>query len=151
MDRAAPTVSIAGNRTRVCVPDFAFCFGADLPPRAESYFAGGVMTAVTGLHLGLEPPDFRFADLAAAGGPALIADNACARDLVVGPAVAADCPAMDLAMDLAAYRARGRVAGRFEHKGGGVNVPPLENVPGDRVQANSGRLGRIGVTIAGAS
>jgi 2-keto-4-pentenoate hydratase len=175
------TVSIAGNRMRVCEPEFAFRFGTDLPARPEPYGVDEVMAAVADLHLTLELPDSRFADFAAVGGPALIADNACTRNLVVGPAVAADWRALDLS----AHPVRGRVAGRFDRDGGGANVlgdprkalawlvnelsaldigarrgelvttgtsvPPLEIVEGDRVDADFGVLGRIGVTIAGAA
>ncbi len=178
--RDGATVSIAGNRMRVAEPEFAFRFGRDLPPRAEPYAAGEVMGAVSSLHLTLELPDSRFADFASAGGPALIADNACAHDLVVGPAVATDWRTLTLA----AHRVSANVAGRYRREGGGANVlgdpcaalawlvnelsglgigvrrgelvttgacvKPMEIVEGDRVMADFGALGSVRVTIAGA-
>ncbi len=177
--RDGAVVSIAGNRMRVAEPEFAFRFGQDLPPRDEPYTVDEVMNAVANLHLTLELPDSRFADFASVGGPALIADNACAHDLVVGPPVPADWRAMTLA----AHRVTASVAGKFDREGGGGNVlgdpceallwlanelsalgiglrrdelvttgacvQPLEIVEGDRIAADFGVLGQIGVTIAG--
>lgn len=171
-------VSIATNRMRVAEPEFAFRFGQDLTPRAAPYSLEEVMAAVSDLHLAIELPDSRYADFAKEGGPSLIAEAACARDLVVGPAVQADWRGIDLSQ----HPVKGRVEGRYARDGSGGNVlgdprlalawlvnelsalgigvqqgqlvttgasvPPLEIEPGDRVEADFGVLGRVRVTIA---
>ena len=171
-------ISIASNRMRMAEPEFAFRFGEGLPPRAEPYTVVEVMAAVSDLHLAIELPDSRFADFAKAGGPSLIAEAACARELVVGAAVTADWRALDLSK----HPVLGRVEGRYERQGSGGNVlgdprialawlvnelsalgigvkagelvttgasvPPLEIEPGDRVLADFGVLGTVRATIA---
>lgn len=171
-------LSIETNRMRVAEPEFCFRFAAAVPARAEPYTEDEVMALVGGLHLALELPDSRFADFVTAGGPCLIADNACARDLVVGPAVTADWRALDLS----AHAVHATVAGRYDRDGIGSNVlgdprraltwcvnevsglgidiaageivttgtcvVPLELEPGDAVSADFGILGRISVGIA---
>ena len=171
-------VSIATNRMRVAEPEFAFRFAHDLPARPEAYSVDEVMAAVADLHLAMELPDSRFADFAKAGGPSLIAEAACARDLVVSEAVQADWRALDLSVHPAACRVKGRSEG--EGSGGnvlgdprialtwlvnelsgqgigaksgelvstGASVPPLEIEPGDHVEADFGVLGRLSVTIS---
>lgn len=167
------TVSIATNRMRVAEPEFAFRFGQDLPPRAAPYAVEEIMAAVTNLHLAIELPDSRFAVFAKAGGPSLIAEAACARDLVVGSVVTADWRALDLSQ----HPVTGHVQGRYDRKGSGGNVlgdprialawlvnelsglgitakagelvttgtsvPPLEIEPGDRIEADFGVLGTV--------
>lgn len=116
-------LSLEGNRMRVAEPEFAFRFGRELPPRGAPYTVAEVMAAVADLHLAIELPDSRFADFARAGGPALIADNACARDLVVGPPVAAPWAGTDLAAHpvraLVVHAEPGR---RYAREGSGANV-----------------------------
>lgn len=177
---AAPgsTVSIKNNRMRVCEPEFAFRLGTDIAPRDVPYTVNEVLACVSDLHLALELPDSRFSDFAAVGGPTLIADNACAHDLVLGPAVAADWRALDLSK----HAVTGHVAGRIEREGSGANVlgdprialtwlvnelsgigqplssgdivttgttmVPLDIVEGDDVMADFGDLGQIQVYIA---
>ena len=136
------------------------------------------MAAVGELHLALELPDSRFAVFDKAGGPSLIAEAACARELVVGKAVAADWRALDLSR----HTVTGHVAGRYDRQGSGGNVlgdprialawlvnelsglgiganagelvttgtsvPPLEIGPGDRVTADFGVLGAISVNLS---
>ncbi len=162
----------------VAEPEFAFRFGEGLPPRAEPYSVDEVMAAVSDLHLTLELPDSRYADFAKEGGPSLIAEAACARDLVVGPAVQADWRSLDLSQ----HPVKGRVLGCYERDGSGGNVlgdprvalawivnelsglgiamnkgelvttgasvPPLEIEPGDRVEVYFGVLGTIRATIS---
>jgi 2-keto-4-pentenoate hydratase len=174
---AGAALSLAGNRMRVAEPEFAFRFGRALPPRESPYTVPEVMAAVSDLHLAIEMPDSRYADFVRAGGPALIADCACARDLVVGPPVSAAWRETDLA----AHPVRARVGDRYEREGSGANVLgdprvalawlvnevsslgiaiapgelvttgvvtiPLEVRPGDRVEADSGLIGSIGVAL----
>jgi 2-keto-4-pentenoate hydratase len=80
------------------------------------------MAAVAELHLAIELPDSRFADFARAGGPALIADNACARDLVVGPPVAAPWREADLAAHPVRARVTQTAGDRYAREGSGANV-----------------------------
>jgi 2-keto-4-pentenoate hydratase len=172
------SVSIASNRMRVAEPEFAFCFRVALPPRAQSYDTTEVLAAVGSLHLAIELPDSRFRDFASAGEPALLADNACARDLVLGGPVEVDWRAVNLAR----HEVRATVQGRYERAGIGSNVlgdprlaltwivnelsvlgitmmagelvttgtcmVPLDILPGDQVRADFGILGQIGVDIA---
>ncbi|MCB1488947.1 MAG: hydratase [Bauldia sp.] len=172
------TVSVAGNRMSVCEAEFAFWLGADLPPRPEPYGMSEVLAAVADMCLTIELPDSRFADFTGVGEAALIADNACASDLILGPRVTADWRSMDLA----AHRVTGRVEGRYDREGVGANVlgdprialtwlanelsglgigfrrgelatcgtclVPLEVVPGDRVVADFGILGSVQAKIA---
>jgi 2-keto-4-pentenoate hydratase len=172
------TVAIASNRMRVCEPEFAFRFACDLPARAEPYSLAEVMAAVAALHLALELPDSRFAVFDKAGGPSLIAEAACARELLVGEPVTADWRALDLSQ----HKVSGHVAGRFDREGSGGNVlgdprialtwlvnelsglgigvkagelattgtsvPPLEIEPGDRVSADFGVLGKVSVNLS---
>src|SRR3712207_1460709 len=91
---------LSGNAMRVAEPEFVFRMGTDLPPRAEAYTQDEVLAAVAALHLGIEVPDSRFADFVTAGGPQLIADNACAHRFALGP----EAPAAWRGLDLAAHR-----------------------------------------------
>lgn len=120
------TVSLTTNRMRVAEPEFAFRFVRDLPPRAAPYAQSEVMSAVADLHLALELPDSRFADFAHAGGPTLIAEAACARELVLGPAVAADWRSIDLARHVVRAHKRGLAGGELRdvetRDGIGANV-----------------------------
>jgi 2-keto-4-pentenoate hydratase len=162
---------------RVAEPEFAFRFGHTLAPRATPYTVDDVLAAVDSLHLALEIPDSRFADFATAGGPALIADNACAHELVLGDAVTANWRSLDLAR----HPVHATVGARYDRAGSGANVlgdprvaltwsvnelsalgiamaagefvttgtsvVPLELMPGDHVSADFGPLGTIAVTI----
>jgi len=172
------TAAIATNRMRVAEPEFAFRLGRDLAPRDKPYSVGEVMAAVEALHLTIELPDSRFADFAKVGGPTLIADDACAHELLVGPAVTADWRGIDLAR----HRVKAHIAGRGDRDGIGSNVLgdprlavtwianelsglgitlargefvttgtcmiPIEIVKGDRIRADYGVLGSISIAIA---
>lgn len=172
------TVPPAANRMAVAEPEFAFRFGRDLPPRDEAYSITEVLAAVATLHPAIELPDSRFADYVTAGGPQLIADDACAHWFVLGPATRANWRDIDLS----AHPVLGRVEGRYEREGTGaavlgdprialtwlVNelsgigvtlregavvttgtcVAPLEIGPGDAVSAEFGPLGRVSVKLA---
>jgi 2-keto-4-pentenoate hydratase len=171
------TLSLEGNRMRVAEPEFAFRFGRDLAPRETPWSEAEAMAAVAALHLTIELPDSRFADFARAGGPALIADNACARDLVVGPEVTAPWREADLAGhavrigvgDGAAEEGTGaavlgdprralawlvnEVTGlgitirAGELVTTGVCTRPLPVAPGERVEADFGRFGGLAVSL----
>ena len=170
-------LSLAGNRMRVAEPEFAFVLGPGLGPREAPWTVAEVMRAVDALHLAIELPDSRFADFARAGGPALIADNACARDLVLGPPVAAGWAETDLAAHPVRIRAGDRAhegSGAAvlgdprlalawlvnEITGLGITIEPGEIVttgvctiplpvePGDRVEADFGSLGGVSVSLS---
>src|SRR3954451_17468387 len=103
---------------RVAEPDFALRMARPLPPREAPYAQAEVLEAVAALHLGIEVPDSRFADFATAGGPQLIADDACAHRFALGP----EAPAAWRGLDLAAHRVHCSVAPRYEREGIGANV-----------------------------
>jgi 2-keto-4-pentenoate hydratase len=170
-------IPASANRMAVAEPEFAFRMARDLPPRAEPYGQDEVLAAVAELHPAIEIPDSRFEDFASAGGPQLIADNACGHWFVLGQPVRADWRSLDLSRHVVV----GRVEGRFEREGSGASVlgdprialtwlvnevsgmgetlrkdevvttgtcvKPLEIVPGDRVVADFGPLGAVSVTI----
>jgi 2-keto-4-pentenoate hydratase len=169
------------NRMRVAEAEFAFRMGRDLPPRragAPPYAVEEVLAAVASLHPAIEVPDSRFADFASAGGPQLIADNACAHQFVLGPATDVDWQGMDLAahpvrgsVDGAAAEGRGanalgdpRLALAWlvnELSGLGVTlaagqvvttgtcVAPMPVAPGVEVAADLGILGRTTLRFTG--
>jgi 2-keto-4-pentenoate hydratase len=174
------TVPFGANRMRVAEAEFVFRMGRTLAPRAAEYSLAEVLDAVAALHLGIEVPDSRFADFVTAGGPQLIADNACAHQMVLGAEAKGDWRAVDLA----AHKVHCTVAGRYEREGLGANVlgdprlalawlanelsrhgiplaegqfvttgtcvVPLEILPGDAVSADFGVLGRVGMRFSGA-
>jgi len=167
-------VSLRGNAMLVAEPEFAFTFARDLAPRADDYTQEEVMAAVADLRIGIEVPDSRFADFTAAGGPQLIADNACALLHVLG-AAAADWRGLDLAQ----AKCLARAGTHTEREGIGANVlgdprialtwmvnemtrqgttlragqfvttgtcaTPLAIQPGDAVTVDFGRLGTVSV------
>lgn len=172
---ASSEVPLSDNAMRVAEPEFVFRMGVDLPPRGTDYSQAEVMQAVAALHLGIEMPDSRFADFVTAGGPQLIADNACAHCFALGP----EAPAEWRGLDLSQHRVRCTVAPRYEREGIGANVlgdprialtwlanelsrhgvtlragqyvttgtcaVPLEIAPGDAVTVDFGRLGSMGL------
>jgi len=114
-------LSLAGNRMRVAELEFAFRFGRDLAPRATDYGEAEVLTAVASLHPAIEVPNSRFDDFATAGAAQLIADDACAHEFVLGPAVTADWRELDLAAHPVVATIDGP-GGRWARDGIGANV-----------------------------
>ncbi len=90
-------LSMAGNYMAVAEAEFAFRFGRELPGQSEPYTREEILAAVSGLHPSLELPDSRIGDFANAGAAALLADCACSRDWVLGPATSVDWRNMSLA------------------------------------------------------
>jgi len=113
------TMPFGANAMRVAEPEFAFRMARPLPPCATPYAQEEVLAAVAALHLAIEVPDSRFEDFATAGGPQLIADNACAHQFVLGPEVRADWRGMNLAAHRLSIAAAGRGP---KHEGQGSNV-----------------------------
>jgi 2-keto-4-pentenoate hydratase len=85
------------NLMRVAEAEFAFRFGQSLPPRMQPWSQDEVLAAVASLHPAIEVPDSRYADFVRAGGPQLIADNACAGEFVLGPEARFAWRTLDLA------------------------------------------------------
>ena len=115
-------LAFGANRMAVAEPEFAFRVGRRFVPRRAAYTRAEVMEAVEGLHPAIEVPDSRFADFARAGEAALIADNACAHEFVIGPAMADGPGASWRDVDLAAHEVEISVAGGPTHPGRGANV-----------------------------
>jgi 2-keto-4-pentenoate hydratase len=166
-------IPLGANRMRVAECEFAFRMGRDLPPRQTTYERDEVLAAVADLYLAIEVPDSRYADFVTAGGPQIIADNACAHRFVLGP----QAPPVWRELDLAAHRVVAKVGARYEREGVGANVlghplialtwlanelsafgitlaagqivttgtclKPLEIEPGDKVTVDYGILGRV--------
>jgi len=170
--------SMRGNRMRVCEPEFAFRLGEDVAPRATRWTADDALGPIADLHPALELPDSRFEDFTTVGAPSLIADDACARDLVVGP----PAPRGWRSLDLAAHDVRAVVSGGLVRRGVGSNVlgdpraalawllntvgglglvlrageivttgtcmVSFEIAPGDRVEADFGAIGLVSLRLA---
>ncbi len=112
LHRSGAALSIEGNRMRVAEAEFAFVLGTALPPTETHYEQQEVMRCVEALHIAIELPNSRFADFTAAGAPQLAADDACAHLFVLGPAVASDWRAVDLAQHAVSVTVNGDVATR---------------------------------------
>jgi len=116
------TVPSQGNRMRVAEPEFAFAMGQDLPPQSAPYTPEQVMAAVATLHPAIEVPDSRLEPFTAAGEAQLLADNACARHFVLGPAA----PDVWRTVDLSTYPVNARVnqgqQPRYSREGTDANV-----------------------------
>ena len=92
------TVGVQRNRMRVAEAEFAFRMGRDVSaPTGHKLSLDTVLEAVAAVHLAIELPDSRFADFARMGEASLIADFACACDVVMGPQAQADVRSWDFA------------------------------------------------------
>lgn len=115
-------VPSVGNRMRVAEPEFAFVMAQDLPPRANPYTSQQVMAAVGTLHPAIEVPDSRLQPFTQAGQAQLLADNACARHFVLGPAA----PDGWRTLELSTYPVQAQVSRdgtlRYKREGTGGNV-----------------------------
>lgn len=171
------TLTFGHNRMGVAEPEFAFRFGADLPPRDRDYGRDEVIAAVASLHPAIEIPDSRFEPFESAGAGQLIADNACTHDFVLGPAM----PEIWREMDLSRHTIDFAIADKHEAEGIGANVlgdprialtwianelsrygiglkagqvvttgtcaTPLPIGPGDRAVADFGALGSVSLHV----
>jgi 2-keto-4-pentenoate hydratase len=180
-ERTSPSgaeLSLVGNRMRVAEPEFAFRFARRLDARPEAYEVSEVLAAVDSVLPALEIPDSRFADFATAGGPQLIADLACAHQIVLGKPTMASWRDIDLA----AHPVEGTIVGGLSRTGSGANVlgdprialtwlvneisalglsiepgevvttgtcmQPIALQPGDHVRADFGPLGSVEARFA---
>ena len=112
------TLDLSRNLMGVVEAEFAFVLGEDLGPQAAAYSTEKVMAAVAELRPSVEIPDSRFADFTKVGKAQLLADNACAWWLIVGPAVAPDWRDRDLREHQVQLYRNGQLAG----EGVGSNV-----------------------------
>lgn len=170
--------SLQGNLMCVGELEFAFRMSQDIGPRATPYSVAEVMGRVATLHPAIEIPDSRLAAFENAGAAALIADNACAHDFLLGTA----CPPLWRSLDLATHRVWGYVGDGPPRPGIGSNalgdprlalawlanelsqhgcalragevvttgtcLVPLPVRPGDRLRGDFGVLGEVSVTFA---
>lgn len=175
------TIPLDGNLMRVAEIEFAFRMGGDLKPRAAAYSVDEVLDAVSALHPAMEIPDSRYHDFVNVGECQLIADNACAHQLIVGEAIDPDWRQLDLAAyQVPTIHTRQGVAHQLTGIGAnvlgdprialtwianelsslgiglkkdqiittGTCLTPIAVMPGDEVQADYGRLGRINARFA---
>ena len=135
------TLPFGANHMRVAEPEFAFRMARDLAPRETPHDVADVLDAVASLHPAIEVPDSRYDDFATVGAAQLIADNACARDFVLGPAA----PEQWRAVDLASHRVVGAVAGKVTREGSGAQV-----LGDPRVALTwlANELSKLGITLA---
>jgi len=169
--------SLQGNLMRVGELEFAFRMSRDICPRPAPYTVAEVMQEVATLHPAIEMPDSRLAAFERAGAAALIADNACARDFLLGPA----CPPLWRSLNLATHEVWGYIGDRPPRLGIGGNalgdprialawlanelsrygmtlragevvttgtcLVPLPLEAGDRLRGDFGILGQVSVTF----
>lgn len=105
-------IPFGANHMRVAEAEFAFVLATELPPRGEPYDEPEVMAAVASLHPAIEIPDSRFEAFATAGGPQLVADNACAHWFVLGEPTNGEWRTADLARHEVTLKINGTVASR---------------------------------------
>ena len=98
-------------------PEFDFVLGRSLAPRAAPYTRDEIRQAVASVHPAIEVPDSRYADWLSKTAAELIADNAIAGLLCLGPAAPGG-----LACDLAAQPVAVAVNGKTVAEGAGRNV-----------------------------
>ena len=98
-------------------PEFDFVMGRALAPRAAPYGREEVRDAVANVHPAIEVPDSRYTDWLSMTAEDLIADNAIAGLLCLGPA-AQDGHVLDLAAQPVIVRVNGALAS----EGAGRNV-----------------------------
>ena len=91
-------------------PEFDFVMGTTLAPRAAPWTRDELRRAVASVHPAIEIPDSRYTDWLSMTAPDLIADNAIAGLLCLGPAAEGGL-ARDLAAQPVALRRNGEAAG----------------------------------------
>jgi len=174
------TLPFGANHMRVGEAEFAFRMGRELPPRADAYHADEVLDAVSTLHPAIEIPDSRYDDFTTVGAPQLIADNACAHLFVLGPQAPSLWRDLDLVKHAVTGTIDGKLTrdGRGANvlgdprialtwlvnelsglgitlKAGevvttGTCLTPLPIAPGDTMNADFGKLGRVSVFLGAA-
>ena len=113
------TISLQNNLMRVMEPEFAFRIGSDVMSSShQPLTTEQVMSHVKDLHLAIEIPDSRWLDFVHIGEAMLLADFACANQLVLGEAVS--FPWRDL--DLSQHAVQVLQQGVVSAQGSGANV-----------------------------
>jgi len=120
----ASDVSLAHNRMRVAECEIVFRFRHALTARNEGWSLHDVLAAVESVHPGIEVPDSRFMAFETAGEAQLLADCACANDMVLGNGLAVD----ERVHTLSGLQVRASVSDGRQFEGVGSNVlgDPLE-------------------------
>jgi 2-keto-4-pentenoate hydratase len=170
--------SLQGNLMSVAELEFAFRMSEDLCPRTAPYTVAEVMERVATVHPAIEIPDSRLAAFESAGAAALIADNACAHEFLLGSA----CPPQWRSLDLSTHEVWGYLDDRPPRAGIGSNalgdprvalawlanelsqqgstlragevvttgtcLVPLPVRPGERLRGDFGVLGEVSVNFA---
>ena len=171
-------VDVQRNRMRVAEAEFAFRMGRDVTaPAGHKLSLEEVIDAVSAVHLAIELPDSRFADFARMGEASLIADFACACDVVMGPQAQVDVRSWDFAGHAVSVLIDGHTVahGRGSNVLGdprwalawlaqelcdhgdhlragdwiitGTCVTPVPIAPGQHVRCDFGVLGTVGVQL----
>lgn len=145
-------VPVRRNTMRLAELEFAFRMGRDFAPRAEAYPLEEVLDGVAELLLSWEIPSTRYASVATAGEAQLLADRACAHQLLLAPAADQEWRGADLAA--AQVQAVNQTTG-VTHPGRGGNAledPRLalawlvEELRGLGVTLRAGQVVTTGVT-----
>ncbi len=111
------TAQMKDNLMQAAEAEFVFEFASPVKPRRAPYSWQEVMTSVGHLRLGIELPDSRYRFFSKAGVTQLVADNAVAALLVLGP------PAADWReQDLSRHAVTVKVNGEAVDQGSGANV-----------------------------
>lgn len=138
------TVPSAGNRMRVAEPEFAFTMGQDLTPQTAPFSLADVMAAVATLHPAIEVPDSRLAPFTEAGEAQLLADNACARHFVLGPAAPEGWRNIDLSQHTVHAQVAQGESLRYNRTGSGAWVL---GDPRMALTWLANQLSRLGITL----
>lgn len=80
-------IHFEGNEMAVAEAEIVFVLNSSLPAGNTDWSRDQIIEAVGEIRVGLELPDSRFSDFTRVGAACLIADNACARDFVLGPEI----------------------------------------------------------------
>ena len=161
---------------RVMEAEFAFRMGRNLDPRGSAYTQAEVCEAVADMHIAIEVPDGRFERFAEAGPGQIAADDAYASWFILGSKVAdwrdVDLPRHPVRVlknsKLAAegsgaavlgdprialtWLANDRARRGIGLRAGdvittGTCIKPLDVMPGDRIIADFGALGRVSLNL----
>ncbi len=171
-------LDLSSNRMGVMEAEFVFRFGKNIPVQDAPYSPAEVLEAVDQLRLGIEIPDSRYIDFTRVGSAQLLADNACASWMVLGPEVTADWREQDLANhevhvfkngDAVAQgvgrnvldgplkaltwlvndlQQRKQMLYRHQFVTTGTCVTPVPIAPGDTVVADFGEFGQMQTTFS---
>lgn len=96
------SVSMADLHHPLIEAEIALVLGSDLPPREAPYTAEEARAAVASAHVDIEVADPRYVDFNEPGNAEFMADNACARYILVGPEIPGwrDAPLADIEVEM---------------------------------------------------